>query len=192
MAKLFKKNILWLLLFLPFLLTATDGNRAIGYGMKSKGMGGVAVALPQDSVINAINPAGMAFLESRYDIGPYYLKYRPSGQIRGNAIPYNNQSFHANMDIPLIDAGYTQQLNCNWTAGFSFYQVGGSLNYGKSLHLLGTSKVLALYQHLIITPAVAWKILPNQSIGFGINLDLGRLKVNGIENEKILSLFPIM
>lgn len=184
-----KALALWLI-FSPLLLMAADGERPIGYGMKSKGMGGVGVALPQDSLINGMNPAGMSFLESRFDIGPQYLKYRPSGRIRDNAVAANNQSFSADMDTPLLDLGYTQQFCDNWSAGFSFYQNGGSLNYGKSLHALGTSKVLALYEHFILTPAVAWRILPNQSIGFGVNIALGRLKVNGIENEKLLSLFP--
>lgn len=39
----------------------------VGYGTKSKGMGGVAVAYAQDSLVGATNPAGMAWVGSRWD-----------------------------------------------------------------------------------------------------------------------------
>jgi len=38
---------------------ATDGYFAHGYGVKSQGMGGVGIALPQDALAAAANPAGM-------------------------------------------------------------------------------------------------------------------------------------
>lgn len=178
------------LLLLPFFLIASDGNQAIGYGMKSKGMGGVGVAFPQDAVINAINPAGMAFLETRYDIGPHYVKFLGKGRISGNAVPTLNQSFHANMDIFLIDAGYVNQVTPKFSAGFSFYQRGATLNYGKTIRLLGTSKFLDLYTIAILTPAIAWKITPNHSIGIGIDVSLGRFKMQGFQNQKAISVAP--
>ena len=45
---------------LPFSAGATTGYFQHGYGIKSKGMGGVGIALPQDSLAAATNPAGMA------------------------------------------------------------------------------------------------------------------------------------
>jgi len=38
--------------------SATDGYFSHGYGTRAKGMGGAGVALPQDSTIVTLNPAG--------------------------------------------------------------------------------------------------------------------------------------
>lgn len=48
---------------------ATDGYFSHGYGIRAKGMGGATTALPQDAMIAATNPAGMAFVGNRFDIG---------------------------------------------------------------------------------------------------------------------------
>jgi len=48
------------LLLTPFSAYATNGYFLIGYGAKSRGMGGVGVAYAQDAIAAAANPAGMA------------------------------------------------------------------------------------------------------------------------------------
>jgi hypothetical protein len=48
---------------------ATNGYFAHGYGLKAKGMGGVATALSQDSFGGANNPASMVWAGSRLDLG---------------------------------------------------------------------------------------------------------------------------
>ena len=45
------------LALLPFSAGATTGYFQHGYGIKAKGMGGVGIALPQDSLAAATNPA---------------------------------------------------------------------------------------------------------------------------------------
>jgi long-chain fatty acid transport protein len=44
----------------PSYVSATNGYFLIGYGAKSRGMGGVGVAYAQDAIAAAFNPAGMA------------------------------------------------------------------------------------------------------------------------------------
>lgn len=48
---------------------AAHGYFAHGYGTKNKGMSGVGVALPQDTIAAATNPAGMVHLGERLDAG---------------------------------------------------------------------------------------------------------------------------
>ena len=48
---------------------ATNGYFANGYGVNDQALGGAGVALPQDSIDAAVNPANMAFLGKRYDFG---------------------------------------------------------------------------------------------------------------------------
>ncbi len=48
---------------------ATNGYFGHGYGTKNKGLVGGGVALPQDAMITATNPAGLAFVNERADLG---------------------------------------------------------------------------------------------------------------------------
>ncbi len=56
-------------LLIPSVVLATNGYFSHGFGTKSKGLAGVAVALPQDAMIAATNPAGMVHVGSRWDVG---------------------------------------------------------------------------------------------------------------------------
>lgn len=56
-------------LTVPMTAMATNGYFAHGYGTKNKGLAGGGVALPQDAMIAATNPAGMAFVGERMDLG---------------------------------------------------------------------------------------------------------------------------
>lgn len=48
---------------------ATNGYFGHGYGTKNKGLVGGGVALPQDAMITATNPAGLGFVGERADLG---------------------------------------------------------------------------------------------------------------------------
>lgn len=54
--------------------SATDGYFAHGYGVKSQGMGGVGIALPQDALAAAANPAGMGLIGNRVDFGVTWFR----------------------------------------------------------------------------------------------------------------------
>ncbi len=50
------------------LSNATVGYFSLGYGAKSVGMAGATVAAPQDAMIGAVNPAGIALVGKRIDL----------------------------------------------------------------------------------------------------------------------------
>ena len=54
--------------------SATNGYFAHGYGTKAKGMGGVGMAISQDSYAAGINPAGIAGMETRIDGSIAYFR----------------------------------------------------------------------------------------------------------------------
>ena len=54
----------------PMAAHATNGYFLPGYGAKSMGMGGVGVAYAQDSLAAMTNPAGIAGMGFRADLGP--------------------------------------------------------------------------------------------------------------------------
>jgi long-chain fatty acid transport protein len=76
-----------LIVFLSINTNATNGYFQHGYGIKSQGMGGVGIALPQDALAAATNPAGMAFIGDRYDLGVNIFRPEREAEISGNANP---------------------------------------------------------------------------------------------------------
>jgi len=49
--------------------SATNGYFAHGYSIKNKALAGAGTALPTDSLTATTNPAGMAFVGNRVDLG---------------------------------------------------------------------------------------------------------------------------
>ncbi len=71
---------------------ATNGYFAHGYGVKSQGMAGVGIALPQDGLAAATNPAGTALVGNRLDLGVTYFRPSRGADINGSGIPTFNGS----------------------------------------------------------------------------------------------------
>lgn len=69
---------------MPGAALATDGYFLNGMGAKAKGAGGVAIAMPQDAVAIAANPAAATALGHRLDIGVEIFVPRQGAEISGN------------------------------------------------------------------------------------------------------------
>ncbi|WP_018951138.1 OmpP1/FadL family transporter [Thioalkalivibrio sp. AKL12] len=99
---------------------ATNGYFAHGYGTKAKGMGGAGMAISQDSYAPAINPAGIAGMESRIDGSLAY--FRPERSVTFTGSP-SIDSDSENFFIPSI--GYVQQIDENRSWGIALMGNGG-------------------------------------------------------------------
>ena len=62
---------------------ATDGYFANGYGMKSIGMGGAAVAVAQEPFGGAVNPGAMSFLGNEWQLGAVVVQPAPQRLAHG-------------------------------------------------------------------------------------------------------------
>ena len=60
-------------------VNATNGYFAHGYSTKERGLGGAGTAYSQDAMAAATNPAGMAFVGERFDIGMDLFSPSPRG-----------------------------------------------------------------------------------------------------------------
>ena len=69
--------ILALVAAAPLAAQATDGYFANGYGMKSIGMGGAAVAVAQEPFGGAVNPGAMSFLGNEWQFGVAWFSAAP-------------------------------------------------------------------------------------------------------------------
>ncbi|WP_019584406.1 OmpP1/FadL family transporter [Thioalkalivibrio sp. ALE16] len=99
---------------------ATNGYFSHGYGTKAKGMGGVGMAISQDSYAPGINPAGIAGMESRIDGSLAY--FRPERSVTFEGQP-TIDSGSKNFFIPSL--GYVQQIDETRSWGITLLGNGG-------------------------------------------------------------------
>ena len=128
-----KKISLIVLFILPVMATATNGYFTHGTGLINRSLAGAGVAFPQDAMSSATNPAGMAFVGNRFDIGA--VLFRPDrGYSTGNSLangnggaftigPNTEDSDDAIFLIPSFGINY--MLTENDAIGFSVYGNGG-------------------------------------------------------------------
>ncbi|MBK1721876.1 OmpP1/FadL family transporter [Thiocystis violacea] len=129
---------------IPVTASATNGYFSHGWGVKSKAMAGVAAALPQDTLVTATNPAGMAFIGHGFDVGVSFFTPSPRGYEANNDYATQQvQNANGTFTLPaggfvtpgeydssgdwfLIPSfGYNRQLDANSTIGISVFGNGG-------------------------------------------------------------------
>ena len=157
---------------------ATDGYFQPGYSVKANGMGGVGIALPQDALAAATNPAGMALIGNRVDGGVSLFRPDREAKIGGTTYSGNDQQ---NFIIPEVGANY--MINPTMSAGISLYGNGG-MNSGYS-NIAGSMTGLANgagvdLQQMFIAPSFAWRVTPTQTIGVAVNLVQQTFRANGL------------
>ncbi|MDX1668418.1 MAG: long-chain fatty acid transporter, partial [Limnobacter sp.] len=101
---------------------ATNGYFSHGYGTKAKGRGGVNLAIADDAMASAQNPAGFAYLDNRFDAG--FDAFTPKrGARRTGGFDFNERSDSNLFIIP--DLGYSHRLNRRVVVGITLYGNGG-------------------------------------------------------------------
>lgn len=151
---------------------ATDGYFTHGYGIKSQSAGGVGIALPQDAIAGATNPAGISWVDDQVYVGATWFRPQRSAEIEGNAGPINGK-YDANdtENFVIPEFAYKRTVNDAWAAGLSVYGNGGlNTDYKDGFPLFGTTRAGVNLLQVFIAPAVSWKPTPSQSIGVSLNL----------------------
>lgn len=176
-------------LAMPGLASATNGYFSHGYGIKAKGMGGAGIALPQDSLAAATNPAGMVLVGDRMDFGAdWFMPERTVtwqnssfGVAAGN---YNSAS--TNFLVP--EFGYNMMLGEKMSLGVSVFGNGGmNTDYGKPILGSAQTDTYSNLEQLFIAPTFAMKLSPQHSIGVTLNLVYQTFEARGLEGFKASS-----
>ncbi len=112
---------------------ATNGYFVYGYGTKNKGLSGAGVALPQDTITAATNPAGMVHLGKRLDAGLALFtpkrEYESSTSLANGAGgaftvgPNDIESDRKSFLVPHI--GYNHPLGSRSSLGITSFANGG-------------------------------------------------------------------
>jgi long-chain fatty acid transport protein len=173
---------------LPVVAHATNGYFAHGVGLKAKGMGGASIAYPQDALAAGTNPAGMALIGDRIDLGVDL--FRPD---RGSEVvdhPFFTGPYDANdeQNFFMPELGYSRTLGPNLTLGLSLYGHGGmNTSYTTPIPLFdgrteGADNAGVDLAQMFIVPSVAMKLSDDHAIGLGVNVVWQRFKAEGLWN----------
>ena len=171
---------------------ATNGYFPHGYGIKAKGMGGASVAMAQDSLGGATNPASMVFSGARMDLGLEWFSPRRDAERSGAGFPTLNGSVDSDsMNFFVPEFGYNAMLNPNLSLGVSVYGNGGmntdypqgNFNCGgpQANMLCGSGRLGQDLMQLIVAPTVAYKLAPQHSVGVSLLLGYQRFETYGLQ-----------
>lgn len=174
---------------------ATNGYFAHGYGTKSEGIAGIGIALPQDSLAGATNPATLSAVGSRLDLGAALFKPVRRGEIVGNAFGPDQQFDGDGKSIFLIpNFGYSQQVSPELTLGVAVFGNGGQntdFKNGNPYARFGaTGRAGIDLVQLFVSPTLAYKLDANHSVGIAANLGYQRFKATGLSFFSQLSSNP--
>jgi len=178
---------------LPFSAGATTGYFQHGYGIKSKGMGGVGIALPQDSLAAASNPAGMAWVGNRVDGGLDWFAPKRSAEIVGNGAGASG-TYDANgrKSFLVPEFGFNRMVSQNLALGVSVYGNGGMNTYynNNPFRAFGGSNPGGIdLMQLFIAPTAAYKF-GNHSFGASLNIAYQQFGAQGLEGFRAMSASP--
>lgn len=198
-------------LFVTSVAQATNGYFTHGYSTKEKGLAGAGVAYSQDALAAATNPAGMAFVGERMDVGlalfnPSDRSYTLTGTPVGPAPPPNpstnvnaipGETYISDNDFFLIPQfGFNWQMDSDSTVGISFYANGGmnteypasSTPGGAGTYGAGTAGVNLEQGFLSVT--FARKSGANHAVGASLIMAGQRFSAQGVEAFAGFSLDP--
>ncbi|KPJ92871.1 MAG: SalD [Gammaproteobacteria bacterium SG8_15] len=170
---------------------ATNGYFAHGYGTKNKALAGAGVALPQDAMIAATNPAGMVWVGDRIDLGlgifsPSPRSYEataPGGAAQFPLFPEKVESDSDYFFIPHFGKNWI--LNPNATIGLTVYGNGGmNTDYPGSAAggngTFGAGAAGVDLSQLFINTTYSRKINAQHSWGVSLILAYQRFKATGL------------
>ncbi len=186
----------------PLAAQATDGYFADGYGMKSIGMGGAAIAVAQEPFGGAVNPGAMSFLDNQWQLGISWFSPDRNASRTGSG--------PANIDA-YVDSGsnnfFIPEFAVNWkyspdlALGVTVYGNGGmNTNYpggqisvqsacgqfrqgqGAPYNLLcGSGNLGVDLSQLVIAPYASWQFIKGQSIGIAPLVAYQRFRAEGLQ-----------
>ncbi len=161
---------------------ATNGYFASAYSVKSEGVAGTAIALPQDSLTIATNPAGLLDVPDGFDVGAdLFRPDRDATLVQGGQAQTFNGDATSSFVIPSI--GYLHHLSSTLAAGIAAFGNGGmDTDYAANpfARFGATGSAGVDLEQLFVAPAIAWAVAPRNEVGLAVNLAYQRFSAKGI------------
>jgi long-chain fatty acid transport protein len=190
---------------IPTAAVATNGYFLIGFGAKSRGMGGVGVAYPQDGLAAASNPAGMAEIEMdtmRIDAGADL--FNPPRSVYHSSDTLGTTSEKSGSNLFLIpNMGGAYKFNRKITVGMAAVGAGlgtrysqkvpgnpscvnGNTSGGTDSYFFNfncnadTTTVGVMLMQMQMLPSVAYKLNNQNALGASLAIGLQSFRAYGL------------
>jgi long-chain fatty acid transport protein len=160
---------------------ATNGYYSHGYGMAAKGMGGVGIAVAQDGMATATNPANQMSVGSKLTFGmDWFRPFRSATRIQSGT-EINNYKDSGSNDYYIPEFAYATTFGSSSSLGVVVYGAGLGVDYGIPWTVSGgTTNLFVLYKQMTIAPTWATKV-GNHSFGVSLNLVRHSFDARGLQ-----------
>ena len=177
---------------------ATNGYFSHGYGMKAKGMGGAATATASDAFGGANNPASMAFVGDRIDLGADLFSPRREASRTGSGGFFDGAADSDSNYFLVPEFGLSKQISGNAAVGITVYGNGGMNsdypggqipagncagfgNAGPGNLMCGSGSLGVDLMQLVIAPTAAYKLNADHAIGISPLIGFQRFRLEGLQ-----------
>lgn len=169
---------------------ATNGYFLPGFGIRSMGMGGVGIASGEDAISAAANPANLAKVGSRVDVGLTLFNPERSSNVYGSSpFGFHGGGSSDNTLYPMPEFGLSQVYSPNLTLGMAMVGNGGMnttyrnnfFNY-PLLSVPGQNTTVGVDLMQVLIPlSAAFKVNETQTVGASVVLAVQRFAARGLE-----------
>jgi long-chain fatty acid transport protein len=192
----------------PLLAHATDGYFSHGYGMQAKGMGGASTAVAESAFGAASNPATMAFVGDRWELGVDLFSPRRKASRTGGAMAGLDASVRSGSNYFAIpEFAINRMVSPDMSVGLTVYGNGGmNTDYdggqlpspgacgpatgpgtgfnpqpGPYNLLCGNGSLGVDLMQLIVAPSVAFRVAPGHALGIAPLFAYQRFEAVGVQ-----------
>ncbi len=170
---------------IPVSAYATNGYFLIGYGAKSRAMGGVGVALSLDSLSAASNPAAMAFAGTRLDVGADLFAPPRQVAVQNGLFVLTANDVKSGSNLFLIpNMGMNIMVSDRLAVGMSVIGNGSNTRYRPNFFdILIKNQPPTVGVNLMqvqMLPTVAYKVTPTQSVGVSMAVGIQTFRAYGL------------
>ncbi|HDR9501105.1 MULTISPECIES: OmpP1/FadL family transporter [Burkholderia cepacia complex] len=152
-----------------------NGAEMSGHGA-TLGMGGVTIANPEDSLVGASNPAGMAFVGNKWDLD---LAVFDGSSTSTYLLPSN--VIHQRILTAVPNFGFNYQFAQRWSVGISSIAGGAGVNYDTAAFPLpGAPRAKNAIAAARIVNSWTYKPTDDLSLGVGLVLGYQNVKTEGL------------
>lgn len=191
-------------LVIPTTSFATNGYFQHGYSTKSNGLAGAGVALPQDAMASATNPAGLVWVDQSLDVGLAFFSPHREYTVSGVAGVPDPATGYFPLQLGTVQSGsnefYIPHFGVNWrpskdqAIGLAIYGNGGmNTDYPATAGGFGTYYAGAAgvdLAQLFINATYAFKLNPTNSLGVSLIAAYQEFRATGLGSFAGYSIDP--